>query len=82
VLFAGAACEMHPSAILKALTLSSIGQALEQATAAASRRGVSALPAIVSDGELFQGPDAPHRAALAAQAAHAAHAGQAGVASA
>jgi 2-hydroxychromene-2-carboxylate isomerase len=67
VLIAGAACEMHPAAILKALTLSSMAQALDQATATARTQGVAALPAIVSGGKVFQGPNALK---LVAEAGH------------
>ena len=47
VLVAAAACEMHPTAVLKGAALRSTEQALERATAAAAARGVTALPALV-----------------------------------
>ena len=47
VLIAGAACEMHPSALLKGIALRSTAQALTGAGARARARGVSKLPAVV-----------------------------------
>jgi 2-hydroxychromene-2-carboxylate isomerase len=53
VLIAGAACEMHPSALLKGIGLRSTEQALADATERARRDGVRALPAVVgADGNL------------------------------
>lgn len=46
VLIAGAACEMHPTALLKAIELRSVAQALEEATAAARAAGVRTLPTL------------------------------------
>jgi 2-hydroxychromene-2-carboxylate isomerase len=54
VLIAGAACEMHPAALLKGIALHSTARALEQATARARRAGVRALPAIQAGDELFE----------------------------
>ncbi len=47
VLLAGAACEMHPSALLKGIGLRSTRQALADATETARRAGVTRLPALV-----------------------------------
>jgi 2-hydroxychromene-2-carboxylate isomerase len=47
ILIAGAACEMHPSALLKALELRSVAQALKQAGKRARAAGVRSLPALV-----------------------------------
>jgi 2-hydroxychromene-2-carboxylate isomerase len=47
VLVAAAACEMHPTAVLKGAGLRVTEAALERATAAAVTRGVTALPALV-----------------------------------
>ncbi|MDP2712868.1 MAG: DsbA family protein [Solirubrobacteraceae bacterium] len=55
VLIAAAACEMHPSAVLKAAELRSVRDALERATAEAAARGVGALPAIWSTSGVFVG---------------------------
>jgi 2-hydroxychromene-2-carboxylate isomerase len=57
ILIAGAACEMHPSALLKAIELRSVAEALEQAGARARRAGVAALPAIQVGDEVFEGLD-------------------------
>ena len=47
VLIAGAACEMHPSALLKGIELRATADALAEATERARRRGVTELPAVV-----------------------------------
>ena len=47
ILLAGAASEMHPSALLKGIALRSTAQALDEATARARRQGVIELPALV-----------------------------------
>lgn len=46
ILIAGAACEMHPTALLKALATRSVADALEVATRRARTAGVRQLPAI------------------------------------
>ena len=64
VLIAGAACELHPRALLKGADLRSTRGALAQAS-----EGVNAVPSIVlGDGERFIGEDAPERAAAACEA--------------
>lgn len=64
VLIAGAACELHPKALLKGADLRSTRAALERAS-----DGVTAVPAIVlPGGETFTGEDAPERAAAACEA--------------
>src|SRR5919199_2826443 len=45
VLIAAAACEMHPTAVLKAIELRSVRDALAERTAAAAARGVRDVPA-------------------------------------
>jgi 2-hydroxychromene-2-carboxylate isomerase len=47
VLIAAAACEMHPTALLKGIALRSTAEALAQATERARRDRVSTLPAVV-----------------------------------
>jgi 2-hydroxychromene-2-carboxylate isomerase len=47
VLIAGAACEMHPTALLKAIRLRSTADALSRAAERAHRDGVTCLPAVV-----------------------------------
>ena len=67
VLIAGAACEMHPTAILKALGLRSTILELSQAGIRARAAGVAALPAIrVGSGAasvVLSGEDSVERAA-------------------
>ncbi len=50
LLIAGAACEMHPTALLKGIALRSTGQALAAAGARALAHGVDRLPAVVRTG--------------------------------
>ena len=60
VLIAAAACELHPRAVLKGIGTTSVRDAVLEAPAL----GIERLPAIrAGAGELFQGPDAPERAA-------------------
>jgi 2-hydroxychromene-2-carboxylate isomerase len=63
VLIAGAACEMHPTALLKGMTLRSTAEALAEANRRACAAGVRTLPAIQVDGVVFEGEDAIQRAA-------------------
>lgn len=63
ILIAGAACEIHPSALIKAIATRSVAQALEQAGTRAARAGVGSLPAIELDGAVFEGEDLLARAA-------------------
>jgi 2-hydroxychromene-2-carboxylate isomerase len=65
VLIAAAACEMHPTAVLKGIGLRSVGDALEQAGARARAAGVSALPCIQVGSRLFAGEDGVEPAARA-----------------
>lgn len=62
VLLAGAACEMHPTAVLKGISLKSVRAGLDAATQRASAAGVTALPAIQIAGELWLGSDCVERA--------------------
>jgi 2-hydroxychromene-2-carboxylate isomerase len=55
VLIAAAACEMHPAAVLKAVALRSVRDALARTTAEAVERGVTAVPAIWSAAGVFSG---------------------------
>ncbi len=57
-LIAAAACEMHPTAVLKALELRSVATALERAVARARAAGVGELPAIELGTRCFEGPEA------------------------
>jgi 2-hydroxychromene-2-carboxylate isomerase len=65
VLIAGAACEMHPTALLKAIGMRSVAASLERANERARDAGVRALPAIEAGGELFDGPDSLEQAVAA-----------------
>jgi 2-hydroxychromene-2-carboxylate isomerase len=65
VLIAAAACEMHPVALLKGVGLRSVGAALETANQRALAAGVTSLPAIEAQGQLFLGEDGLDRAVMA-----------------
>jgi 2-hydroxychromene-2-carboxylate isomerase len=65
VLIAGAACEMHPSAVIRALELRSVRAGLERAGRRAAEAGVRSLPAILVGGQRFEGAGAAERAARA-----------------
>lgn len=58
VLLAGAACEMHPTALLKGIQMRSVTQALERAGDRARAAGVKRLPAIEFGERVFDGPEA------------------------
>jgi 2-hydroxychromene-2-carboxylate isomerase len=69
VLIAAAACEMHPTAVLKGAALRSVAARLDAATALAAQRGVRDVPAVwAGPGEVFHGDDALERAARALDA--------------
>jgi 2-hydroxychromene-2-carboxylate isomerase len=63
VLIAAAACEMHPTAVLRGAAMRSIAQRLAATTAEAMRAGVVEVPAIVAGERVFAGEDALERAA-------------------
>ncbi len=63
VLIAAAACEMHPSAVLKGMELRSTAEALRRAGERARAAGIVELPAIALDGSLFAGAAAVERVA-------------------
>ena len=63
VLLAGAACELHPRALLQAMRRPAIGAALERACERARIAGATSLPAIEVRGSLFSGDDAVEQAA-------------------
>jgi 2-hydroxychromene-2-carboxylate isomerase len=69
VLIAAAACEMHPTALLKGAALRSTRAALDRATEQARALGADRVPAIAAGGGLWTGEDAPERAAEALQPA-------------
>lgn len=63
VLIAAAACEMHPSAVLKALELSSVAEQLAASTAQAAREGITDVPAVRVGSRVFGGERALEDAA-------------------
>jgi 2-hydroxychromene-2-carboxylate isomerase len=63
VLIAAAACEMHPSAVLRGAELRSVTRQLTDATSGARALQIKEIPAIVIDGELFAGERALEQAA-------------------
>jgi 2-hydroxychromene-2-carboxylate isomerase len=69
VLIAAAACEMHPTAVLKGVGTKGVRGALRQAGERALVAGASSLPAIQVGGELFAGEHALEHAASAMSAA-------------
>jgi 2-hydroxychromene-2-carboxylate isomerase len=68
VLIAAAACEMHPSAVLKGAELRSVGGQLSAVTAAAAELGVSDVPAVRVGERVFHGERALEEAAAYAEA--------------
>ncbi|MDQ6730017.1 MAG: DsbA family protein [Actinomycetota bacterium] len=65
VLIAAAACEMHPTAVLKGVTLRATAAALAAANQRAREAGVTALPTLALGRELFAGPDCLEQAQAA-----------------
>jgi len=63
VLIAAAACEIHPSAVLKGMELRSTAEALRRAGERARAAGIVELPAIALDGRVFGGAAAVERVA-------------------
>jgi 2-hydroxychromene-2-carboxylate isomerase len=72
VLIAAAACEMHPSAVLRGAELRSVRSQLAAATSDAVRSSIKKIPAIVVDGVVFEGERAIEQAAAQILAAGAA----------
>jgi 2-hydroxychromene-2-carboxylate isomerase len=71
VLIAAAACEMHPSAVLKGAALRSVGEQLSAATSAAAALGVGDVPAVRVGDRVFHGERSLEQAAAYARAATA-----------
>jgi 2-hydroxychromene-2-carboxylate isomerase len=67
VLIAAAACEMHPSAVLKSAELRSVGERLSSATAEAAALGVGDVPAVSVGGRVFHGERSLEEAAAYAR---------------
>jgi 2-hydroxychromene-2-carboxylate isomerase len=57
VMIAGAACELHPRALLKAVETEAVKGALREATDRAGDLGVEGVPAVVVGEEVFWGDD-------------------------
>jgi 2-hydroxychromene-2-carboxylate isomerase len=68
VLIAAAACEMHPSAVLKGAELRSVGEQLSAATATAAALGVIDVPAVRVGERVFHGERSLEQAAAHARA--------------
>jgi 2-hydroxychromene-2-carboxylate isomerase len=68
VLIAGAACEMHPTALRKGIGLAGTDTALKAAGRRARAAGATALPAIQIGDRFFTGSDAVNAATTALQA--------------
>jgi 2-hydroxychromene-2-carboxylate isomerase len=73
VLIAAAACEMHPSAVLKGAELRSVAEQLRATTAAATSIGVSDVPAVRVGERIFHGERSLEKAAAFAQTHSPAH---------
>jgi 2-hydroxychromene-2-carboxylate isomerase len=70
VLLAAAACEMHPSAVLKGARLRTTERALAAAGERCRAAGVDVLPALRVADQTVCGPDALERAIAAVEAPH------------
>lgn len=66
VMIAGAACELHPRALLKAVETQAVKGALREATDRAAARGVFGVPSVVVGEEVFWGDDRLEEAVEAA----------------
>jgi 2-hydroxychromene-2-carboxylate isomerase len=65
IVLAGAACELHPRALLTGIASRAVADALDRATASAAAAGARALPALLVGDALFDGDDALDRAVAA-----------------
>jgi 2-hydroxychromene-2-carboxylate isomerase len=66
VMIAGAACELHPRALLKAVETQAVKGALREATDRAAAQGVFGVPSVVVGEEVFWGDDQLEEAVEAA----------------
>lgn len=66
VTIAGAACELHPRALLKAVETEGVKSALREATDRAGDLGVEGVPSVVVGNEVFWGDDRLEEAVEAA----------------
>jgi 2-hydroxychromene-2-carboxylate isomerase len=67
VLIAAAACELHPSAVLKGIETQSVKDKLRAATDEAIERGVEGIPTIAVGDRLFWGDDKLEKAVRASR---------------
>ena len=65
VLLAAAACEIHPNALKQAVERQAIKDRLKEATNEAIERGVTGVPTVAVNGQLFWGDDRLEEAAAA-----------------
>ena len=65
VLIAAAACELHPTAVLKGIEMQSTKDRLREATREAYERGVRGVPTLLVGDQLFWGDDRLEDAAAA-----------------
>lgn len=72
VVIAAAACEMHPTAVLKAAETRGVREALARASAAAAEAGVRGVPAVRVGDRVFHGEAALREAADALRGTRAA----------
>ncbi len=68
IMIAGAACELHPNAVGRALETKAVKAALRQATEDAIELGVEGIPTVAVGGDLFWGDDRLEQAVEAARA--------------
>jgi 2-hydroxychromene-2-carboxylate isomerase len=66
VAIAGAACELHPRALLKAVATNGVKEELRRTTEEAAAAGVRGVPTVVASGEPFWGDDRLEEAVEAA----------------
>jgi len=68
VMIAGAACELHPRALLKAVETEAVKRGLREATERAAALGIEEVPAVAVGEEVFVGDDRLEDAVAAAAA--------------
>jgi len=66
VMIAGAACELHPRALSKAVDTAGVKKALIEATREAGDRGVTGIPSVIVGDKVFWGDDRLAEAVAAA----------------
>jgi 2-hydroxychromene-2-carboxylate isomerase len=66
VAIAGAACELHPRALMKAVSTNGVKDALRGATEEAAAIGVRGVPTVLAGGQAFWGDDRLEEAVAAA----------------